>query len=250
MKLCQDKLDIIWWLNHSDIPAVLEILKSNPESSLSKTETDKTRSIPRQDWDWPISNNTTLLAIYDWQTFKSCYITILTHNELLNFKLSSVFLFVFMAWMGFHINLNSTSAFSFRQTNMSPDKLSMRLVFKHEVPADWRKLTMCQSCLLYPVSITIKQNAPLERRTEGGPPWKNPASIVTISHSKLLGSWKLSPAGLRKCECACCECACVGAMCNMTIPFLSLMSHQCASMFSRLEYINTSVYQVLHLQWV
>lgn len=41
---------------------------------------------------------------------------------------------------------------------------------------------------------------------------------------------------------------CVWEGCNLTVLFLSLMSHQCTqcvSAFSKLEYINTSVYQVI-----
>lgn len=116
----------------------------------------------------------------------------------------------------------------------------MNLLAKHEVPADWRKLTMCQSCLLWPVSITIEQNAPWEETP------RNPATIgYCTPSSPVVG--KKSPAGLRNVSTRMC-----GWMCNLTVLFLPLMSHQCtqcASVFSKLEYINTSVYQAaLHLR--
>lgn len=142
--------------------------------------------------------------------------------------------------MNFHIKPHCTSSCSFKQINMDSDKPSMSLLAKHEVPADWRKLTMCQSCSRCPVSITIEQNAPWEETP------RNPATIgYCTASSPVVG--KKSPAGLRNVS----TCMC-GWMCNLTVLFLPLMSHQCtqcASVFSKLEYINTSVYQaVLHLQ--
>lgn len=138
------------------------------------------------------------------------------------------------------MNPHSTSSCSFKQINMDSDKPSMSLLAKHEVPADWRKLTMCHSCSLCPVSIPIEQNAPWEETP------RNPATIgYCTASSPVVG--KESPAGLRNVSTRMC-----GWMCNLTVLFLPLMSHQCtqcASVFSKLEYFNTSVYQaVLHLQ--
>lgn len=68
--------------------------------------------------------------------------------------------------------LNSATPCCFRQANMCPDSFVVSLILKHEVPADWGKLTKCQSCSLWPVSVTVEQNAPVEETPT------NPAAIA------------------------------------------------------------------------
>lgn len=197
-----------------------------------------------------------VLPIYDWQT--NCIMLyhsfdFLPHEFDLVSQNSDTRTFKFFKeqvciyfFLFFWASVLTTISFSFQQTQMSPDKLSMSLILKHEVPADWRKLTMCQPCLLCPVSIAIKQNAPLEETHP--PPQKPSQQRFNNTQQAALVVGKCHPRASEMWVCMC------GWMCNLTVPFLSLMSHQCtqcASAFSKLEYINTSVYQViLHLQGV
>ena len=83
-----------------------------------------------------------------------------------------------------------------------------------------------------------------------GDPRKPDGNFQYLSASCLVvGKHPLRASEMCVCMflCVCvCVCVCVCG-CNLTVPFLSLMSHQCtqcASEFSMLEYINTSVYQV------
>lgn len=77
------------------------------------------------------------------------------------------------------------------------------------------------------------------KRTHSGVPRKSSLQR-SVSHSEPLVVGNYSPRACEMCVC----------MCNLTVLFLSLMSHQCtqyASAFSELEYINTSADQVILL---
>lgn len=143
-------------------------------------------------------------------------------------------IFFFLPSVIFHQVISSP-----QQTIMGPDKRSMCLILKHEVPSDWRKLTACQSCLLCPVRVTTEQNTPWEE-TPG-----NPAGDTSVSHSKRPSGFKC----LRNVSVHVC-----GWTCDLTVLSLSLMSQQCtqcACAFAELKYSNASVYRVtLHLQGV
>lgn len=74
-------------------------------------------------------------------------------------------------------------------------------------------------------------------------PWRRLPQIWPLSHSERSGCWGTSPEGppMMRARAR-------GCVHNVTVLLLSLMSHQCTqcpSVFSKPEYINTSVYQVI-----
>lgn len=78
-------------------------------------------------------------------------------------------------------------------------------------------------------------------------PWRRLPQIWPLSHSERSGRWGTSPEGppMMRARAR-------GCVHNVTVLLLSLMSHQCtqrASVFSKPEYINTSVYQVILRLW-
>lgn len=153
--------------------------------------------------------------------------------------------FFFFSWhKSASVTASTTSVhFIFQQTNMNPGKSLMSLILNMRfqlTEGNWQRVS--RACSVLSASLSNKIN-----------PYRSPSEIQPATFDiAQQAAWLLEniTRGPQKYECAC-VCGC---MCNLTVPFLSLMSHQCtqcASAFSELEYINTSVYQViLHLQAV